>query len=123
MSAPHELSVADCMARLQQRELTAAALVRSCLSHVAEREPQVQAWEIVAPDATYAYRVHVRGDVVRTEPGDADDARVVLGLALPDYLRLINGLLDGTQAFMDGRLRIRGDVMFATQVQRMFRTA
>ena len=51
MSAPHELSVADCMARLQQRELTAEALVRSCLSHVAEREPQVQAWEIVAPDA------------------------------------------------------------------------
>ena len=39
MSAPHELSVADCMARLQQRELTAEALVRSCLSHVAEREP------------------------------------------------------------------------------------
>jgi hypothetical protein len=80
-------------------------------------------YEIVAPDATYAYRVHVRGDVVRTERGDTDDARVVLGLALPDYLRLINGLLDGTQAFMDGRLKLRGDVMFAPQIARIFRTA
>ena len=51
MSAANELSVAECMAGLERRELTAEALTRSCLGRIAEREPQVQAWEIVAPDA------------------------------------------------------------------------
>ena len=86
-------------------------------------EDCVIGYEIVAPDATYVYRVEVRGDAVRTERGNAEDARVVLGLPLPDYLRLINGLLDGTQAFMEGRLKLRGDVMFAPQIARIFRTA
>ena len=51
MSEPNELSVVQCVARLLQRDLTAEVLVRSCLSRIAEREPQVQAWEILAPDA------------------------------------------------------------------------
>jgi hypothetical protein len=86
-------------------------------------EDCVIGYEIVTPDATYAYRVEVRGDAVITGRGDVDDARVVLGLALPDYLRVINGLLDGTQAFMEGRMKLRGDVMFAPQIARIFRTA
>jgi Asp-tRNA(Asn)/Glu-tRNA(Gln) amidotransferase A subunit family amidase len=34
-----------------QRELSAEELVRSCLARIAEREPQVQAWEVLAGDA------------------------------------------------------------------------
>ena len=51
MTAPHELSVADAVARLDVRELTAEELVRDCLSRIAEREPRVQAWQVLAPDA------------------------------------------------------------------------
>jgi hypothetical protein len=79
-------------------------------------------YELAGPDATHTYRVEVNGETVATSKQDPSDARTVLQLSVPDYLRLITGLLDGTQAFMDGRLRIRGDVMFATQIQRMFRT-
>jgi len=80
-------------------------------------------YELAGPDGTYGYRVEVKGSTVEARRTEPADARTVLQLSVPDYLRLISGLLDGTQAFMDGRLRIRGDVMFATQVQRMFRTA
>jgi putative sterol carrier protein len=86
-------------------------------------EDCVIGYEIETPDATYGYRVEVRGRDVIIEQRSPDDARVVLGLALPDYLRLINGLLDGTQAFMSGRMKLRGDVMFAPQIARIFRTA
>jgi amidase len=51
MSAPHELSVAETVDRLTRRELTAEDLVRSCLAWIAEREPRVQAWEVLASDA------------------------------------------------------------------------
>ncbi|HYZ87811.1 MAG TPA: amidase [Myxococcales bacterium] len=51
MTAPHELSVADAVARLDVRELTAEALVRDCLARIADREPLVEAWQVIASDA------------------------------------------------------------------------
>jgi len=51
MSAPNELSVAKAVERLGRRELGAEELVRSCLSRIAQREPEVQAWEVLAADA------------------------------------------------------------------------
>ena len=83
----------------------------------------VVGYEVQAADHTYPIRVEIRGrdvDITRTEP---TDARAVLQLSVPDYLRLITGLLDGTDAYMSGRMKIRGDVMFAPQISRMFRTA
>ena len=86
-------------------------------------EDCVLGYEIEAPEGTHAYRIEVRGQRVTAEHRDPADARVVLCLTLPNYLRLISGLLDGTDAFMTGRMRIRGDVMFAPQIGRIFRTA
>src|SRR5256714_399646 len=51
MTAHHELWVAQAVDRLARRELGAEELVRSCLSRIAAREPEVQAWEILAEDA------------------------------------------------------------------------
>ncbi len=83
----------------------------------------VVGYEIDSGGETYGYRIEVRGNDVQTERRAPSDARVVLQLSVPEYLRLITGLLDGTEAFMSGRMKIRGDVMFAPQVGRMFRTA
>jgi putative sterol carrier protein len=80
-------------------------------------------YEIAADDTTYPCRIEVQGRQVKAERRQPSDARVVLQLSLPEYLRLITGLLDGTEAFMSGRMKIRGDVMFASQIGRMFRTA
>jgi SCP-2 sterol transfer family len=78
-------------------------------------------YEIDAGGDPLTYRVEVRGHDVVAAPGPVDDARVVLQLKAPEYLRLITGLLDGTEAFMSGRMRITGDVMFAPQIPRIFR--
>jgi SCP-2 sterol transfer family len=83
-------------------------------------EDCVVGYEIESTDAVYAYRIEVRGRDVQTERRAPSDARVVLQLNVPEYLRLITGLLDGTEAFMTGRMKIRGDVMFAPQIGRMF---
>jgi putative sterol carrier protein len=80
-------------------------------------------YEIDAGDVTLAYRIEVRGADVCGKRLVPSDARVVMRLSAPDYLRLITGLLDGTEAFMAGRMKISGDVMFAPQVGRMFHTA
>ena len=52
----HPLDAWDAAQRLARREITAEALLRSCLARIAEREPQVQAFaaldgrDFVTPD-------------------------------------------------------------------------
>jgi len=38
-----------------------------------------------------------------------------------DYVELTSGRLDGTMAFMSGKLRISGDMGLAMQMQSLFR--
>jgi hypothetical protein len=85
-------------------------------------EDCVIGYEISVPAGTLAYRIEVKAGQATVEHRDPDDARVILQLTAADYLRLICGLIDGTEAFMSGKMRIRGDVMFAPRVGVMFRT-
>ncbi|MEX0873715.1 MAG: SCP2 sterol-binding domain-containing protein [Actinomycetota bacterium] len=77
-------------------------------------------YEVTDGDKTHAYAVTIKDKQASYEKRDPTDARVTLGLALTDYLRLIAGDLDGMQAFMQGKLKLKGDMMFAQQVPQMF---
>ncbi len=77
-------------------------------------------YELTEGDTTYAYTVTVKDKQASYERKDPADARVTLGLTVADYLRLISGELDGMQAFMQGKLKLKGDMMFAQQVPQMF---
>lgn len=77
-------------------------------------------WEIAHGDDVYTYKVTISGGEATAERGDPTGARVTLRLSLPNYMRLISGELDGMQAFMSGALQLKGDMMFAAQIQRMF---
>lgn len=77
-------------------------------------------YELKEGDTTYSYAVVVKDKTATTEKREPTDARVTLGLAVPDFLRLIAGQLDGMQAFMQGKLKLKGDMMFAQQIQKMF---
>jgi acyl-coenzyme A thioesterase PaaI-like protein/putative sterol carrier protein len=80
-------------------------------------------YEISHRDETRQFKYVIRGGAVRVAHGDLTDARVVMALSLPDYVRLAVGQLDVLQAFMDGRLRLRGDIAFADRFRRMFVTS
>jgi putative sterol carrier protein len=69
---------------------------------------------------TYNYAVIIKDKTCTYEKREPADARVTLGMSVPDYLRLISGDLDGMQAFMQGKLKLQGDMMFAQQIQTMF---
>ena len=69
---------------------------------------------------TYNYAVIIKDKTCTYEKREPSDARVPLGMSVPDYLRLISGNLDGMQAFMQGKLKLQGDMMFAQQIQTMF---
>lgn len=77
-------------------------------------------YEVDAPAGSLAYRIEVTAGRAAVAQRVPDDARVVLQLSAADYLRLITGLANGTDLFMTGRMRIRGDLMFAPRVGAMF---
>jgi putative sterol carrier protein len=78
-------------------------------------------YDVTAEDGAHSYQLKVADGKCEVVKGAAEPARITLGLAMPDFLRLISGKLDGMQAFMSGKLRIAGDMMFAQTMQSWFR--
>jgi putative sterol carrier protein len=79
-------------------------------------------WDITAPDGTKTYQFKVADGAASWSEGAGDTPRVTLTFGLPDFLRFVAGQLDGMQAFMSGKLRLAGDMMFATTLQTWFNT-
>ena len=80
----------------------------------------VVGYAITEDGKTHNYVVTIKDKQASFEKREPADARVTIGLGLADFLRLIAGDLDGMQAFMQGKLKLQGDMMFAQQVPQMF---
>jgi putative sterol carrier protein len=80
----------------------------------------VVGWDISTPDGTETYQFKVDNGTCEVIKGGTEPAKVTLGLSLPDFIRFIAGKLDGMQAFMSGRLKLSGDMMFAQTMQAWF---
>ncbi len=78
-------------------------------------------YDIGTAAGSKSYQLKVADGKCVVKQGAGEPARVTLALALPDFLRLIAGKLDGMQAFMTGKLRLSGDMMFAQTMQSWFR--
>src|SRR4051794_27786909 len=79
-------------------------------------------WDVNAPDGTHTYQFKVADGAASWAQGTGDAPRVTLGFSLADFLRFVAGQLDGMQAFMGGKLKLSGDMMFATTLQTWFNT-
>lgn len=77
-------------------------------------------WDIAAPDSTRTYQVKIENGTCEVAKGTDATPRVTLGLTLADFMRFISGKLDGMQAFMSGKLKLAGDMMFAQTMQAWF---
>jgi putative sterol carrier protein len=77
-------------------------------------------YDITTPDGTRTYQVVVADGTCTTGPGAGQEATVTLALSAPDFLRLISGKLNGMQAFMSGKLKLKGDMMLAQTMQGWF---
>lgn len=77
-------------------------------------------WDITTPDGVTSYQVQVVDGAATLAKGASDPTRVTLAMALPDFIRFIAGKLDGMQAFMGGKLKLQGDLMFAQTMQAWF---
>lgn len=80
----------------------------------------VAQWDVMAPDGERVYQLKVADGACSLAKGVTETPRVTLRLTLPNFLRLVTGELDAMRAFMTGKLKVAGDVMFAPTMQSWF---
>src|SRR5437870_13447610 len=53
--------------------------------------------------------------------GDAESPNLTINMDAKDYVKMSLGQLDGTAAFMQGKLKIKGDMGLAIKMQSLFK--
>ena len=66
------------------------------------------------------YVVDIHDGVCEVSEGSAADARTTVTVAAADYVDVVEGRLDAMKAFMSGKLKVKGDMMFMMKFQQMF---
>lgn len=98
-------------------------MAEAFLPEKAGTQTAVIQYDVTASGQTHTYQLKCADGKCTVTRGAGGPARVTLTLGLPDFLRLITGKLNGMQAFMAGKLKLGGDMMFAQVMQGWFRQA
>ena len=77
-------------------------------------------YDINVGGQVHTYQLKIAGGKCELAKGAGGPARVTLALGMADFLRLVSGKLNGMQAFMTGKLKLTGDMMFAQIMQGWF---
>jgi putative sterol carrier protein len=63
----------------------------------------------------------IKDDKCVVAQGDAPSPKMTLTADSADYLKIFTGELDGMQAFMQGKLKLGGDLSLAMKLMQMFK--
>ena len=97
-----------------------AGMCEAFLPDKAGSQSAVIQYDINVGGTVHSYQLKIAGGKCELVKGAAGPARVTLALLAPDFLRLVTGKLNGMQAFMTGKLKLTGDMMFAQVMQGWF---
>ncbi len=97
-----------------------AGMSEAFLPEKAGSQSAVIQYDINVGGTVHTYQLKIAGGKCELVKGAAGPARVTLTLQAPDFLRLVTGTLNGMQAFMTGKLKLTGDMMFAQVMQGWF---
>ncbi len=87
---------------------------------VAGGQSAVVQYDVNAPSGKRSYQLRVAGGQCALAKGASEPARLTLALGLADFMRLVAGKLNGQQAFMQGKLKLQGDMTLAMVLQNWF---
>ena len=71
-------------------------------------------------DGGGSYNIAVNDGSMEVKEGTAATPSVTIKMAADDYLKLVNGQLNGTMAYMKGQMKVTGNLMLAQKMQAVF---
>lgn len=94
----------------------------------AEMEQRFDAGEASSMDETFQYDIEdagswnviIKDGACSVSEGEHDDPSVTLGMNAETFVGVLNGDVDGMQAFMTGDIKASGDIMLATRLTAIF---
>src|SRR5699024_4411230 len=63
------------------------------------------------------HQLNLQGENSTTSEGSPEDADCIMKMSSEDFVKMSQGELNGTQAFMSGRLKIKGNMGLALKLQ------
>ncbi|MDQ3037686.1 MAG: SCP2 sterol-binding domain-containing protein, partial [Myxococcota bacterium] len=76
-------------------------------------------WEL-GGEGGEVFHAEVRDGALRVAPGPHERPTVALVIGADDYVRVVNGELDGMRAFTTGKGRIQGSLAAAMKMRTLF---
>jgi putative sterol carrier protein len=76
-------------------------------------------WDISGPQGGRWY-VDIKDDVCQVHSGDSGNPNITISIGDENFVKLISGQLDGTMAFMTGKLKVKGDMGLAMKLSKLF---
>lgn len=64
--------------------------------------------------------VHIKDGAATVTQGTSESPKVTITMSDDDLVALMSGSLDPMTAFMTGRLKVNGDLMFAQKISKLF---
>jgi putative sterol carrier protein len=119
--------LAEGMSDLEARERTLGEIFRRMAEHAdpakAKGNDAVIHWKILdRPGGGYDhYEVVLQGGECTVSDQPSGEPRVTFKIGPVDFLRLVSGNANGPMLFMTGKLKIEGDLMFASTMTSLFR--
>ncbi|HMI85100.1 MAG TPA: SCP2 sterol-binding domain-containing protein [Polyangiaceae bacterium] len=67
-----------------------------------------------------SYNIAVNDGTMEVKEGASATPSVTIKMSADDYLKLVNGQLNGTMAYMKGQMKVTGNLMLAQKMQAVF---
>ena len=106
---PRFTSVADMIARISQYFVPEAAAGLNATMQLELTGEGGGLWHLVVADKT-----------LKINAGQAPNPNLTLKLAAADYLAIVNGEAGAMQMFMQGKVKVGGDMSLVTKLQSLF---
>lgn len=107
-----------------------AETVDEVFTHIGERL-KAHPDKITGMNATYQFDLTGEGggehwvkladEAAEMGTGQAENISITITMAASDFMDLVAGKLDGTMAFMSGKLKVKGDMGLAMKLQQVLR--
>ena len=81
----------------------------------------IYAFDLAEDDEGGQYHIALKDGSADVGKGAPENPNITISMKAPDFVDLALGKLDGTMAFMSGKIKIKGDMGLAMKLQSVLR--